>query len=246
MRSRWAAALLMNILVLASLGAAPVAAEDDTDTDTGSGTGLIVTVSPAPVAPTPTPTPTRRGTSSSVGGSGAGPAAGDSVVSDAPPTDLETGSVDGFSLGGVLYVSGLIARYAPALNPLGGTLKTSFTVRNLTDEVVPVRARFWANDPFGGEISRTPAQLITLELGETRTIQTTLPGMGQWTVVSPHFTLTPPENVDGIKLSPLSRDAVVVFAPWFILLCLFLGALAYVVTRWARSNTAPAAVEVPA
>jgi hypothetical protein len=240
--SRASLAIVLFMGALAIVGSVPVWAADPAD-DSG-GVGLVVTVSPGP---TPTPTSPSAGSSGSGSNSSSGGSSGGSTTPTSAPVELPTEAIhDGFSLGGALYVSGMTSRYVPSLNPLDGTLETSFVVQNLTDESVDVRARFSVSNLFGGRIDRTDPAAYTLEAGKSLTIEGELHGLGQWTFVTGQFTLTPPHVVDGITLVPLTRDAVVVFPPWFILLVLLLGTAAFITVRWVQTSEATPPAEVPA
>ncbi len=56
-----------------------------------------------------------------------------------------------------------------------------------------------------------------LKAGETRTVEATFHGLAQWTVLSGHATLSVP-GTGAVELAPISRDAMIWFLPWFIVL----------------------------
>jgi hypothetical protein len=119
----------------------------------------------------------------------------------------------------VLYVSGLTWVYTPSINPIGGAVDLHFTVRNVYRRPVDASARLWVSTPFGGPVG-IPVDVPVLQLksGETRVISAQITGLAQWTMVSAHATFTPPQKLDGVTLSPLTRDTVIWFLPWFVLL----------------------------
>lgn len=239
----WATGLVLAVAAVAGLSAMSAAATDDPDKG-GGGVGLVVTVSQAPVTPIPTPRSSTDSGTTATGTSGTGSQGSSSSTPTPGATQLPTEAIDGFSLGGVLYVSGLASEYTAEPNPLGGNLHSHFVVKNLTAKKIDVRAQFWLTNIFGAQISTTESPFgYTLKPGETRTIAADLGGPGQWAFVTTHFTLTPPQSVDGITLKPLTRDSVVVFAPWLLLLTLFIAALGFVLALWVRAQGRSRAVE---
>lgn len=146
-------------------------------------------------------------------------------------------SIDEVDLGGVLHVGGLLSSYQPSLNPFGGDLELAFTVRNVSKSTVEATADFWMEGPFGNRISSADGvRVAELKPGETRTVSASLPGVGQWTVLSAHATFTPPTVVDETELSPLTRDSTAFALPWFFVLLTTLGLAAWVIVRVVRSR----------
>ncbi|AWB96446.1 hypothetical protein DCE93_12970 [Agromyces badenianii] len=181
-------------------------------------------------APTPVPScgpsapPVSRPSGStpvgSSGGSGSpstrGPGSVAPGASVEPVVDLPPGP-DEFELGGVLYLGGLSSGYSPSPNPFGGDLQLWFTVRNVSDSAITMRADFWMEGPFGNRIGQVDdVRVVNLKPGERRTISADVPGVGQWTLISAHARLTPPKVVDGTELTPVTRDAFVFAPPWLI------------------------------
>lgn len=219
--------------VLALLGAlaggsAAVAADDPAP----DGVNITVTVGPGsgtavapPAAGTTTSNTTTR---TSVNG--------DVVVTGPAVTPVVAD--DEQSIGGILYISGLASAYAPSIDPLSGDLQVHFTVRNVSNATIDSSARFWVSNPFGGEISAVgPVDVAGLKPDESRVVDATLSGVGQWTFATAHVTLTPPETVDGVELAPLTRDAFVFLPPWFLLALAAIGAAAYAVVRLVRAGS---------
>jgi len=147
-------------------------------------------------------------------------------------------AADEFSLGGILYISGLTTGYSPSIDPLSGDLAVQYTVRNVSGETIDSTSRFWVTNVFGAELSAVdPVEVAALKPGESRVVQATLTGVGQWTFATAHMTLTPPTTVAGEELQPLTRDAFVVLPPWFLLVLLAIGGVAYVVVRIVRASS---------
>lgn len=230
-------------VVLAALvtGAAGVGASTPTPTDgpPPAGLNLEVTVVPgkgsAPTTP-PAPTTTNRTTSTTEGGTTV-------VTGPVSAPALDEGE---YSLGGILYISGLSTEYQPSIDPLAGELHTHFTVRNVSNATIDSTARFWVTGPFGTELSAVdPVDIAGLKPDETTMVSATLTGVGQWTFATAHVTITPPETVDGVALEPMTRDAFVFLPPWFLLALAAAGGVVYVVVRIVRAQNAPA-MNVPA
>jgi hypothetical protein len=228
-----------SIVVVALLaGADPASAVDGqppgTDLTVTVGPGSQSTSSPAPPASTPPPRP----------GSTTTTVNGNTVVNDAqnPPAPTD----DERSIGGVLYVSGVRTEYAPAIDPLGGELRAQFTIRNVSTSTIDGSARFWVTGPVGTDISVVDSVDVTgLKPGESRLVEAELPGVGQWTFATAHYTYTPPSTVDGVALEPMTRDAFVFLPPLFLLGLAGLAVIAFLVVRLIRATTAGLPRAVP-
>ncbi len=147
-------------------------------------------------------------------------------------------AADEFSLGGILYISGLQTAYSPSIDPLSGDLSVQYTVRNVSAATIDSTSRFWVTNIFGAELSAVdPVAVAGLKPGESRVVSATLPGVGQWTFATAHMTLTPPETVEGVELQPLTRDAFVVLPPWFLLALLAIAGVVYAVVRIIRASS---------
>lgn len=222
------------------LGLAVAAQADDNEGDNTGGTTLTVTVTATPTptrSPTPTPTPSRSPQSS---GSGSG----STVVVPGAPSPVPTPSPTDFSINGVLYVSGLTTEYVPSLNPLAGQVNAQFTVRNVSSTPISSRVDFWLNGPFGQNLSSAgDIDVRRLMPQEARVVDVVLTGPGQWTFTTVGFTLTPSTIVDGTTLEPFTREAVVFFIPWFVLVLGLLAAGIYAIVRVLRSEGEPVAEE---
>jgi hypothetical protein len=223
-------ALGLTVLIVVPATGEAASAADDPSTD---GLNLSVTVGPGTAVPSPSSSPgpsgTNRTTTTTVGGS--------TVVtgsSTAPPL-----GDDEYSVGGVLYVSGLRTEYRPSINPLAGELRAHFTVRNVSTAIIDSSSRFWVTSPVGTEISSVEdVPIAGLKPNESVVVDATLTGVGQWTFATAHVTLTPPDVVDGVPLEPLTRDVFVVLPPWFLLALAAIVVLASVAVRIVRSQRA--------
>ncbi|MBC7723583.1 MAG: hypothetical protein H7146_02400 [Burkholderiaceae bacterium] len=209
------AALLVFALTLLAFAAAPTLVDGASSASADDGSiDITVTVSPAPVAPG-----TTDGRGTAVRGSGGSGSSGSSTVVTGPDT-IPAGAelpAHGFDLGGILYLSGLTTTTMMSPNPFDGTVHGYFTVRNVSGTTLTSSARFWLDGPFGNQLSEvTGIDIVDLKPDESRVIDATLAGVGQWTFMTAHATLTPPDVVEGTTLSPITRDSVVVVAPWLV------------------------------
>lgn len=177
------------------------------------------------------------------------PAPGGSVPATAPPPNgSAAGTPSGAttpgpaeqSIGGLLYVSGLITRYSYSINPFGGSLTIRATVRNVTSQPVDASARFWVTTVFRGRVGREVVMPVSqIAPGETRELLATVRGMGQWALVQAYMTFTPPEAIGDVQLQPMTRSSWVFFLPWAVLLAAVLvGAGLLVRQRVQRTRRA--------
>jgi hypothetical protein len=197
---------------------------------TGSGTGSAVGAS----AGTGTGTGINRGGSATV--------ATTTTETSPASTVTDTLGVGSSSLGGAVLLSGLTSTYDAELNPLGGSLVAKFTVRNISDQSLDSSAKFWLTSPIGTTLSTEVKNVVGLGAGESRVVTARLPGVGQWTMVTAHMTFTPPAEVDGVKLVPVSRDVIVFAEPWLVFTGLLVAAGAFgisYVLRLARTPRMP-------
>lgn len=235
---RLARAVVIGAIAVAGIGMLGSGAAFATDGSGGDpvadGIGLSFTV--------PGPPATSVGSSAGpvVLGSGGSSGAAATVTpqpSAAPP------AADEFDLGGVLYLSGISSTTTPSINPLGGTANVWITVRNVSKTTFSSTAAFSLTGPVGNPVATTdPVDVTDLKPGETRVVSAELPGTGQWTVLTAHVTLTPPETVDGNTLTPVTRDATLLIAPWLVLATIGLAAAVFVVVRIVRGILAATVV----
>lgn len=162
-------------------------------------------VPPRTTAPQPVkPAPVRGVTQTTIVGSAAG---------------THALGIDPISVSGVFYVSGVTAIPKPDLGPGGGDIVLAFTLKNVTTTPVTSSLKFWITNAVGMQLAAVDAvEVADLAPGETRTVTATLPDVGQWTVFTGHVTLTPPTEVLGTALGPVSRESLVVIPPYFLLL----------------------------
>ncbi|MFZ8757101.1 hypothetical protein ACO03V_06745 [Microbacterium sp. HMH0099] len=192
-----------------------------------------------------------RGSSSSTGSrSGSGSATGTAQTpsSVAPGTTDDAVAEDAVDLGGILSIGGLTTGSSLSLNPFGGDVQVSFTVRNTSRSTIDATADFWMENAFGMRLATVDGVAVAgLKPGETRTVGADLPGAGQWTVLTTHARLNPPAQVDGVDLSSLTRDATVIVVPWLLLLMLLGSAVAATaVVLLRRAVLGPVLTEAPA
>jgi hypothetical protein len=237
---------LVALCTLAGVGAlaggvSAMAAEPD-----GGGIGISVTVpssTPTPTSTVPVTTTTVNGTTTTTTPRGAtSPSAGKPSTAPVVNTVATDPLADSVGLGGVVFISGLTSTNEPSINPLAGSLTTRFTVRNVSDDALDASAKFWITNIFGAKISSHSVKIADLEAGETRVVDADLPGVGQWTLLTTHMTFTPPAEINGVTLVPVTRDAMAFAPPWFVFAGLLLAAAAYGIVYLLRQNRVPAAV----
>jgi len=171
--------------------------------------GVDITVDVVETTPTSPPVAPPRTTTSR----------GGSVVQETltDPTDADDAlGEDPFSLGGVLYLSGLTSSVSPSFTPANGTVTLMLTVRNSSSTTFDSKARFWLENAANVRVSQVNGVRIgDLEPEETRRISVTLRDLGQWTLLHGYVTLTPPKVVEGTPLKPITRDTMVALPPLF-------------------------------
>jgi hypothetical protein len=183
----------------------------------GDSASVIVEVaSTSPTAVASSPSGSAQPSSTST----AAPTSGSSVPATSTPTSGGTAGPGGEqSIGGVLYVSGLTWVYTPSINPLAGTLDLHFTVRNVSKTTATGSAHMWLNGIFGVTVGQPiDVPVDNLKPGETRVVSGTIDSLSQWTFVTASATFTPPPVLDGVTLTPLTRNTSVWYVPWFMLL----------------------------
>lgn len=223
-------AVAASLVIAASLALSTAAMAADSP----DGIGLTVTVTAPPTSPTPTST-------SNPGGSG-GPG---TVVTPETPTGTSTPRPDEVDLGGILYVSGLSSEGRATVNPGATQAHLQFTVRNVSSTVITAKAKFSVAGPFGNQLGTTETvQIYKLRPDETRVVQTTIRDVGQWAFYRGQVTLTPPKEVEGVKLSPLTREQNFVIVPWFAGSFVVLGLAAFAIF-WVLRFSSLAGVMIP-
>ncbi len=231
--------VLAVALAVGSLGVGSAASADD------SGT-LSVTITDGSATPTPAPTAAGDGGSGSpTGGAGAVPSGGSRPLpAPAPAPGAGGGAPAGggtaptgeVSIAGMLYVGGLNAAATPAVDPAGGVVDVWFTVRNASSSPIDATADFSMDTGIFPQRLDTVDDVAVpaLQPGETRVVAARLKHGGQWTLLSTHVTLTPPESVDGVALTPVTRDALALMFPWVLISLAVLVAVALTLVQVIR------------
>ena len=245
-----ARAVVALAMIAGSLSLGSVASADD------SGT-LSVTITDGSTTPSPSPlTPAGGGSGSPVGGSsGSGttpvngvrsvpvPASG---AGDGAPAGSGSAPASEVSIAGMLYVGGLNASATPAVDPAGGVVDVWFTIRNASSSPIDASADFWMDTAvFPQRLDAVDDVDVTaLQPGETRVVNARLQNGGQWTLLSTHVTVTPPESVDGVALTPVTRDALALMFPWVLVSLLVLAAVSAALVQVIRGGLRRAAITV--
>ncbi|MEA9987183.1 hypothetical protein [Subtercola sp. RTI3] len=201
-----------------------------------------ITVTTVPVAPgaaaAGTASAGSAGSGSGTGtGSGAGSVGNGSTVvtPTAHPSAAPVAKAGEFDLGGLIFISGVSSEYSWSINPLAGEQHALFTVHNVSSTTIDSTATFSIVGPFGNMIGGPQTVAIAgLKPDETRLIDATLTGLGQWSFFTTHATFTPPATVQGTALSPLTRDGFMFVLPWFLLVLVIVALGASSVVRIVR------------
>ncbi len=172
--------------------------------------------------PTPTPSSTAPAPGSSGGGSPGGGGSSGGGASTAgggaggPGGAGGSAGGDEVSVAGMLYVGGLTAETALSPDPGQGFVTLTFRVRNAAQSPVDASARFRLTSAvFGNELDAVEdVPIAGLAPGETRVVTAQLSHAGQWTVLTGHMTFTPPDAVDGVGMSPVTRETQIFLFPW--------------------------------
>ncbi|MHC5797377.1 hypothetical protein ACVXZ4_14590 [Lacisediminihabitans sp. FW035] len=206
-------AALAVTLVLGGISAAGIASADDID----GGSGLTVTVGPTD----------QNGGDSALGntgsgsnggtGAGSGVSGGVGAGNPGPTPSLTPSSTPkpgDLDLGGVLYLSGVTSEYVWSINPAHSAVLLHLTLRNVSKTTFSSSARFWIDTTLGNTVSDVKGVRIDrLRPNETRIVTVLMDGLGQWTVLHAHATVTPPKSVDGVTLQPVTRDSYIFVPP---------------------------------
>ncbi|MWB97881.1 hypothetical protein [Agromyces seonyuensis] len=251
-----AAAAMGAIALIALLGAQPLegARADD---EAGTGNVSVTIVDPTTPSPTATPSPSpsstaapsgTTGVGSSTGGGGSGSGASTGSGSTTTPDGASPGGdqpADELSLGGVLYIGGLGAEYTPSTDPLAGSVDLVFTVRNASETTFDAEVVAWTETPLGTRIDTASAEIAGLAGDEVRTIRLRTSGVGQWPIVNAFVTVTPPNQVEGTTLTPVTREASVFTFPWAFGLLALVVAATIAITRFVRARRAAVPIREP-
>ena len=140
---------------------------------------------------------------------------------------------DPFNLGGILYIGGVNVSTVPTPSPRGGTLVLEMTIKNVSHTTFDSSMDFWVTSPLSDTIVHLDQISVAgLASGETRTVQATLPHVGQWPVMVAHATLRPPAAVEKSELTPLTRESITWMWPFFGLMMLALFVAGFMLWRY--------------
>lgn len=218
--ARWLCFGAAGVILAATLsvGAAEAAvhpaAAADTDADGNVTVDVTDGVEPSP-SPTRTPGPPFTPPGPPPFSPPRTPAVTQATIPDPAAADDALGD-DAIATGGILGMSGLSASATPSFALGNGTLTLSFVVRNTSTSTFDSTARFWVNNVGGGRLADIEdVDVDNLEPDETRRVMVRVDGLGQHVVLRTYVTLTPPQTVDGVPLSALTRNTTVAIPPLF-------------------------------
>jgi len=149
-------------------------------------------------------------------------------------------------IAGVFYVSGLTTHVVSETGPGGGTMALDFTMRNITDAPITSSLRFWLDNAVDLPVAIVDKVSIDgLAPNETRTVSATIPDVGQWAWFKGHVTMTPPADIGGTVLSPVTRDSFSLIPPYFALIVVAIAGALTLILRFVLlvPRTAPELVE---
>lgn len=192
-------------------------AQDDQD----GNVSVVVTDGPEPT-PTPTISLPQVSTPPLILPPATGGPKGSSNVQQATVTPAGSEQAlgpDAVGVDGVFSMSGLTASIAPSFTPGNGTVTLTFSVRNSSKEAFDSNAKIWVDTAWGTRVSELEGISVAgLQPEETRRVSATIDDLGQTTLLNAHVTFTPPKEVAGTSLEPITRDTFVAFPPVFALL----------------------------
>lgn len=126
-----------------------------------------------------------------------------------------------------LTIDGVSSSYTPSLNPLDGETTITFTVRNAGNVALSGDLKAEVKGLFGIGLSAAVDQEVDEMLpGSTRTITTSVSGVGQWVFLNPVVTVYPKVDPEALNPGPLvsvTRDAILFVVPWVLLAAVLLG-----------------------
>lgn len=213
----------------------------------GAGTPALATTPPPDPSSSATPDPSATPTPDPSGGATPDPSAtptpdpsasatpDPSAAPDTPADDDAAADAAVAAAGGVLYVSGVRTTYERSRDPRGGRLHLSLVVRNATALPLDATVEYGARALFGIDLGAGEnIALRDLAPGDTRTVEATVDGVGQWGLLEAHMTLNPPLDVVGVEVTALERERWVFVPPWYLfgfVLVVALAVAAVVVLR---------------
>ena len=126
-----------------------------------------------------------------------------------------------------LTIDGVSSSYAPSFNPLDGETTITFTVRNAGNVALSGDLKAEVKGLFGVGLSAAVDQEVDEMLpGSTRTITTTVSGVGQWIFLNPVVTVYPKIDPEALNPGPLvsvTRDTILLTVPWVLLALIVIG-----------------------
>lgn len=228
-----AAVVIGACIAVGALMTAVAASADATSADDDS-TVIVVDVIPSVPSPTPTPTVTASSSATPATPASGATRSGSSAAATEPTVAAEVTADDGES--GPLSVSGLDWRYEPDLNPLAGSVTLRLVVRNRADVTIDSVVAFRLTTPFGGQIGEVQrGRVLDLAPGETRTVTARIDGVGLWALSTGSVDLVPVTHIDGARIPPIQRDALVAVLPWLFAALLIIGLAAWLVVWLIRT-----------
>ncbi|TFC09564.1 hypothetical protein E3O59_05440 [Cryobacterium sp. MDB2-33-2] len=220
------------ILVVALIAFAPVAGlagramSAQAATDDPNGVGISVGVVGPSSRATTTPAVTNPVKSVAV------PAVTQTTIKDTAAAASALGA-NPTKIAGVFYVSGLTTRIDSEAGPGGGTMVLDFTMRNITDAPITSSLRFWLDNAVDLPVAIVDKVSIdSLAPNETRTVSATIRDVGQWAWFKGHVTMTPPADIGGTALSPVTRDSFSIIPPYFALIALAIAGTLTLILRF--------------
>ena len=223
--------VLIAFAPMAGLAGLAVGAQAATDDPKGVGitVGVVgpssrATVAPtSPKATTPISTPAKTANAPRVTQTTIKDTAAAAAALGANPTKIA----------GVFYVSGLTTHIESEAGPGGGTMVLDFTMRNITDAPITSSLRFWLDNAVNLPVAMVDKVSIdSLAPNETRTVSATIPDVGQWAWFKGHVTMTPPADIGGTALSPVTRDSFSIIPPYFALIALAVAGALTLILRF--------------
>ena len=229
------AVVLIAFAPVAGLAGLAMSAQASTDDPKGVGitVGVVGPTSKATVAPS---TPVK---------SAVVPAVTQTTITDTAAAASALGP-NPTKIAGVFYVSGLTTHVVSEAGPGGGSMVLDFTMRNITDAPITSSLRFWLDNAVDLPVAIVDKVSIDgLAPNETRTVSATIPDVGQWAWFKGHVTMTPPADIGGTVLSPVTRDSFSLIPPYFALIALAIAGVLTLILRFALlvPRTAPELVE---
>jgi len=216
-RTRAAGIVILLAVLGLSIALAGRAAAVDEDSD-GNLSVIVTDDQDSTPRPTPTPSTTPRVTPTTPPRANA-PTGGVGQATVTPTGVGDALGPDPVIVEGVYAMSGLTVSASPSIAPANSAVTLSFSVRNSSSTMFDATARVWITSVFGTRLASLEGIAIDgLAPDETRRVSATVWGLGQSALLNGHVTFTPPAEIEGTALSPVTRDTFFVLAPLFALL----------------------------